>query len=153
MWISCAGRARKKQVAKHLSAQNMLQLLNSSLRQILDDIPNDPAVSTTVSIFFTAKADIRSDEWSFQVVSINLCLLLSQFSQKLKKEASVSESDMKKDIEIVERYKELRDDIPSAPTISPGTKFVDYHLAYAAQLGDLGEILVSIQVFLWLSDK
>ncbi|XP_026273185.1 interferon-inducible double-stranded RNA-dependent protein kinase activator A homolog B isoform X2 [Frankliniella occidentalis] len=109
---SAQGTARKKQTAKHLSAQNMLAMLKSDMKVILDEIPDDPAVS-------------------------------SLYSQK-SKETTVLEKDKKRDLEALEKYKALKDskgDIPAAPLISPGTKFSDYHLAYASQLGEFRDII------------
>ena len=107
---SATGTARKKQFAKHLAAQNMLKDLNENLKQFLDEIPNDPAVS-------------------------------HMYSSKAKE---VTENERRQDKEVVERYKQIKDaksDMPAAPLISPGTKFTDYHLAYAKQLEGLPEIL------------
>ncbi|XP_034233449.1 RISC-loading complex subunit tarbp2-like isoform X2 [Thrips palmi] len=111
---SATGVARKKQLAKHYSALEMLKILNSSMKTILDEIPNDPAVS-------------------------------SMYSQKNKEvPVSVLEKHKKTDTEVVERYKILRDniaEIPSAPLISPGTKFADYHLKFASQLEGYKDIV------------
>ncbi|KAJ1523780.1 hypothetical protein ONE63_001613 [Megalurothrips usitatus] len=102
---SAQGTARKKQLAKHIAAQNMLQILQSNLKSILDEIPNDPAVS-------------------------------SMYPPKPKEVPVVTEEVKLKDLEVAQKYKLLKskDDLPSAPVISPGTRFIDYHRAYAAQL-------------------
>jgi len=58
---------------------------------------------------------------------------------------SVLEKRRKTDAEVVERYKVLKDstsEIPSAPLISPGTKFADYHLKFASQLEGFRDIMV-----------
>lgn len=111
---SATGTARKKQLAKHYSALEMLKILKSNMKSILDEFPNDPAVS-------------------------------SMFSQKSKEApVPVSEEQKKKDAQVVERYKVLKDniaDIPSSPLISPGTKFVDYHIKFASQLEGFRDIL------------
>lgn len=59
---------------------------------------------------------------------------------------SVTEERKKIDTEVLERFKILKDssaEIPSAPLISPGTKFADYHLKFASQLEGYKDILVS----------
>lgn len=75
-------------------------------------------------------------------------LFVLQYSQKSKEvPVSVSEKQKKTDAEVVERYKVLKDnnaEIPSAPLISPGTKFADYHIKFASQLEGFKDLLVSI---------
>ena len=121
----------------------MLKILDANLKQFLEEIPNDPAVSNMVS---TSAVDWESLYNYFCVIFLSFCFLYAQYSQKVKE---VTESDRKLDLEALEKYKALKDsaaDGPAAPLISPGVKFVDYHLAYAKQLEGLSEILVCVRI-------
>ncbi|KAK3923541.1 Interferon-inducible double-stranded RNA-dependent protein kinase activator A-like protein A [Frankliniella fusca] len=95
---SATGTARKKQTAKHIAAQKMLDILKSDMKSILDEIPDDPAVSS----MYSQKSKDPS---------------VSEKDKKRDLEA----------LEKYKALRDCKGDFPQAPLISPGTKFSDYH--------------------------
>lgn len=82
--------------------------------------------------------------YAYVLIHCNIIFFFIQYSQKVKE---VTEKDRKLDREALEKYKFIKDsrgDAHGAPLISPGVKFMDYHLAYARQLEGLSDILVCI---------